>query len=73
MPDQHLDCKSLRCPLPIVRIRKAIDQLDPDQTLLVEATDPAFEADIAAWASMTGNTLVEFHDGEVMQALIQKR
>ncbi|MCA9729817.1 MAG: sulfurtransferase TusA family protein [Candidatus Eisenbacteria bacterium] len=71
--DVTLDCRALRCPMPIVRISQAIKQIGDDQVLIVEATDPAFAADVRAWADMTGNILEDFVDGEVKRARIRRR
>lgn len=47
---EHLDCRGLRCPEPIMQIARKIRKLD-DQTLLeVLADDDAFPADVEAWA-----------------------
>jgi TusA-related sulfurtransferase len=42
-------------------------------TLRVEATDPAFLADIQAWAKSLKHRLVEFQDGPVKKAVVEKR
>lgn len=72
MRDQYLDCKGIRCPMPLVKISKAIKGMAPGETLVVEANDAAFEADLKAWARKTGNILVEFADGDVQKAVIRK-
>jgi len=58
--------------MPLVKISKAIKGMAPGETLAVEATDPAFEADLRAWARKTGNILVEFSGGDVQKAVIRK-
>lgn len=60
MADIDLDCKAIRCPMPIVRIAKAVKTMSPGQTLEVEATDPSFQADVEAWTRRTGNELLSF-------------
>ena len=72
MNEETLDCKQLRCPMPIVRIRQKVRTLSPGQTLRVEATDPAFRVDLEAWLGHLGHRLVEFEDGPVMHAVIEK-
>ena len=72
MADRKLDCRQLKCPLPIVKIGKAIKELSPGQTLSVEADDPAFKSDVYAWAQIMGHQLVEFSDGPVQRAVIKK-
>jgi tRNA 2-thiouridine synthesizing protein A len=71
--EQRLDCKGLRCPLPIVRVSQAMKSLPVGGTLRVEATDPAFLADIQAWAKSLKHRLVEFQDGPVKKAVVEKR
>ena len=74
MADETLDCRGLNCPMPIVMISKAIKKIDSGQTLEVTATDPAFEADIQAWARRLKHTIVDLsaEDG-TLKALIEKK
>lgn len=67
-----LDCRKLRCPMPIVRISQAVKTMSCGEKLRVEASDPAFKADLEAWVRRLGHRLVEFHDGPVQQAVIEK-
>ena len=67
MSDKQLDCKGINCPMPIVRISQAVRGMEPGQVLEVEASDPAFESDVKAWARMTGHKILEFTDCEVVQ------
>jgi tRNA 2-thiouridine synthesizing protein A len=54
----RLDARGLNCPLPILRTRKAINQLASGQILEVSATDPGSLKDMAAFCSQTGNRLL---------------
>ena len=67
-----LNCRDLRCPMPIVRISQAVRYMACGERLQVEATDPAFRVDLEAWVRRMGHRLVEFQDGPVMQAVIEK-
>ena len=49
MVDMQLDCKGLKCPMPIVKIGKSAKSLASGQTLEIVADDPAFKADLEAW------------------------
>lgn len=69
---QQLDCKGLNCPMPIVKISKAVKGLSSGDDLRVEATDPAFRADLDAWLKKMGHSLVEFDDGQTQVAVIRK-
>jgi tRNA 2-thiouridine synthesizing protein A len=70
--DIHLDCTQLRCPLPIVKLSRAIKQMSPGQTLSVEASDPAFESDVKAWVKTMGYELLELSGGPIKKAVIRK-
>jgi tRNA 2-thiouridine synthesizing protein A len=56
--DRELDVKGLNCPLPILRTKKALAEMQSGQTLRVLATDPGSVKDFQAFARQTGNDLV---------------
>ncbi|WP_188455324.1 sulfurtransferase TusA family protein [Virgibacillus oceani] len=53
--NETLDARGLACPMPIVKTKKAITNLQPGQVIEVQATDKGSAADIKAWASSTGH------------------
>ena len=57
--DKELDARGLNCPLPILRTKKALNDLTGGQTLRVVATDPGAIKDFQAFAKQNGNELVE--------------
>ena len=57
--DRDLDVKGLNCPLPILRTKKALAEMETGQVLRVQATDPGSLKDFPAFAKQTGNELVE--------------
>lgn len=59
MADKFLDAKGLSCPLPILKSKKALQDIAPGETLEVLATDPGSVADFAAFCRMTGHVLIE--------------
>ncbi len=59
MPDQVLDTKGLNCPLPILKAKKAIAQMQTGQTLEVTSTDPGSVKDFEALSRQTGHQLLE--------------
>ena len=68
-----LDVKGLKCPLPVLRAKKALAPLEPGAILDVEATDPAALKDFPAFCEMTGNVLLESTaEGEVLRFRIRK-
>lgn len=73
MPDKTLDTKGLRCPLPILKTKKALDELAAGETLEVLATDPGSVADIDAFCKYGRHTLIEKNEtAGVFRYLIRK-
>lgn len=56
--DKELDARGLACPMPIVKTRKALNELSPGQVLKVLATDPGSVADMKAFSEQTGHELL---------------
>ena len=72
-PDRTLDAKGLLCPMPIVKLAKAIKEMAPEQVLLLEATDPGSVPDVAAWSRNTGNPVLHLEIADrVMRFWIRK-
>ena len=57
--DKVLDAKGLACPMPIVKTKKAMNEIEPGQVLEVQATDKGAKNDLAAWTKSTGHELVD--------------
>lgn len=57
--NRDLDVKGLNCPLPILRTKKTLAEMESGQILRVLATDPGSLKDFPAFAKQTGNVLVE--------------
>lgn len=58
VPQQLVDASGLRCPLPILRAKKALAQMQGGQLLKVITTDPHAVRDFQAFCAQTGNELV---------------
>ncbi|MCL6599787.1 MAG: sulfurtransferase TusA family protein [Alicyclobacillus macrosporangiidus] len=71
--DKTIDCKGLSCPMPIVRTKKAIDEMEAGQVLEVVATDPGSVADVKGWAHRTGHQFLgTITEGKVFRHFIRK-
>ncbi|MBT9458943.1 MAG: sulfurtransferase TusA family protein [Burkholderiaceae bacterium] len=57
--NKELDTRGLNCPLPILKAKKALAEMESGQLLKVVATDPGSMRDFQAFARQTGNELVE--------------
>jgi len=68
-----LDAKGLKCPLPVLRARRAMKDVPDGELLEVWATDPGAVKDFAHFCEATGHQLVESsQDGDVYRFLIRK-
>ena len=56
--DKELDARGLNCPLPILRTKKALADLQSGQVLKVIATDPGAVKDFQAFSRQTGHQLL---------------
>ncbi|WP_250030382.1 sulfurtransferase TusA family protein [Paractinoplanes maris] len=56
--DLLLDCRGLKCPLPIIRLAQRIGEVPVGGVVRVLADDPAAANDIAAWCRMKHQELV---------------
>ncbi len=54
-----VDYKGLFCPMPIVKISQAIQEVEIGQVVEMLADDPGSKADMEAWARQTGQELLE--------------
>jgi len=71
--DQVLDAKGLSCPMPIVKTKKTMDMMEPDQVLEIHTTDKGAKADLAAWSKTSGHELIEqVEEGDVLKFWIRK-
>ncbi len=56
--DKDLDARGLNCPLPIIRTKKALNDLGSGQVLRIASTDAGSVKDMEAFARQTGNQLL---------------
>ncbi|MFF2755523.1 sulfurtransferase TusA family protein [Psychrobacillus sp. NPDC058041] len=71
--DFTLDAKGLACPMPIVKTKKAMNNLIDGQILEVEATDKGSKADLAAWSESVGHQYIgATEEGDVLKHYIRK-
>lgn len=56
--DKQLDARGLRCPLPILRCKKGIAEIEGGQVLRVVATDPGAVKDFQSFCKQTGHELL---------------
>ena len=55
---KDVDARGLKCPLPILKAKKALNDMQTGDILKVMATDPGSVRDFNAFARQTGNELL---------------
>ncbi len=60
----ELDCRGLNDPMPIIKVKQAMDNLKSGEILKLMATDPGSSKDMESWTRQTGNTIVAFKESQ---------
>ena len=73
--DQTLDCKGLSCPMPMMKLAKAMKGLNTGDVLEMLGTDPGTNSDLPKWCTKTGNSIIRKDEleGGVFRYLILKK
>ena len=72
-PIKSLDLKGLLCPMPIIKVARAIKDIGLGETLEAFATDPGVMADFPAWCRSTGNELVSLEKQDKLFRFVVRR
>jgi len=68
-----IDARGLRCPLPVLKARKAISALPAGAVLNIVATDPAAPLDFQHFCNSQGHELVDVRtEGEELHFTIRR-
>lgn len=57
--DKEIDARGLNCPLPLMKAKKAISEMQAGQVLRVVATDSGSMRDFLTFAKQSGNEMLE--------------
>lgn len=70
---QQLDARGLKCPLPVLKARKAMKALAHGDTLEVLASDPSAPQDFRSFCETTGHLLRESAESDgIYRFLLEK-
>ena len=58
LPNREVDAVGMHCPLPILRTKKALADMQSGEILKIIATDAGAKHDFPAFAKQTGNQLI---------------
>jgi peroxiredoxin family protein/rhodanese-related sulfurtransferase/TusA-related sulfurtransferase len=68
-----VDACGLQCPGPILKLKDALDGIQPGQVVLLKTADSGFTRDVEGFCQSTGNILLDVKaEGKLYQARIQK-
>lgn len=69
-----IDCLGLRCPMPVVKVKRAIKGLEIGQIVEMIATDPGVIPDMEAWERQTRHEVLtaEERKDETFRFLVRK-
>lgn len=73
--DKQIDTRGTKCPMPVLKTKKALALMQPNEVLCVLATDPASVADIAQFAVQTGHKILsqeKLENGEIHHFIVHK-
>lgn len=62
--DKEVDARNLNCPLPILRCKKGLTDMQAEQTLKIMATDPGSVKDFEAFCKQTGHELLQMDEAD---------
>lgn len=70
----NIDARGLRCPLPLLRAKQALNQLRAGQSVTVLATDPGSVKDFHAFSAVSGHSLNRFEErgNEYIYTLVKR-
>ncbi|MFW9928615.1 MAG: sulfurtransferase TusA family protein [Candidatus Thorarchaeota archaeon] len=63
-PNKTLDAKNLSCPMPVLKTKKIMKELQVGEILEIIATDPGSMKDMASYCRTTGQELISSEEKE---------
>ncbi|WP_395175346.1 sulfurtransferase TusA family protein [Roseibium alexandrii] len=71
--ENTLDLMGLKCPLPVLKTKKALSRLNAGVELRVQTTDPMAEIDIPHFCQEQGHTLVNKEKTETGHSFVIRK
>ncbi|MEX1660569.1 sulfurtransferase TusA family protein [uncultured Thioclava sp.] len=69
----EIDARGLLCPLPVLRLRKALEGRAPGTLVRLEATDGASWVDVPHFCAQCGHTLISAEDWEGVKVYLVRK
>lgn len=70
---QTLDCRGLLCPIPIIKLSKALKEIQVGEVLEMHATDPGSVPDMQAFQTQTGHEIVSSEEQSGVYRFLVRR
>ena len=72
-PTKVYDFKGLKCPLPVLKTKRALKEVEKGEIIEIQADDPAANLDLKHFCEVSGNNLIKISKIENnIHCLIQK-
>ena len=71
--DLEVDASGLNCPLPLLRLKKGLMEIEQGDIVKIIATDPAAHLDIGVFADQVGHKIIEFIKDDGRQVFYIKK
>lgn len=73
MADLVVDARGLQCPMPVIKVSQAMNQVDSGQTVELIASDRGALSDIPAWSKDMGHPLKDqFEENDEYHFIVEK-
>ncbi len=70
----EFDARGLKCPMPVIKVRKLLQSLKPGEIILVLADDPGAKRDFPAFCAQTGDEIIKSEEENgVLKFYIKKK
>lgn len=71
--DKEVDATGLKCPLPILRCKKGLSDMENEQVLKITATDSGAVKDFDAFCKQTGHEILSQEEAEGIYTFLIKK
>lgn len=73
MKEKQVDCIGMFCPMPLFLTRKAIEEVEVGDVVVVFADDPSAKKDIPEWAERAGHEILNIEEQDGVYIIKIKR
>ena len=63
--DRQIDTRGTKCPMPVLKTKRALATMQQGEVLCVLATDPASMGDLVQFAKQTGHQILTQEEKDI--------